>query len=80
MRALFQLLFLSTFVWASGGELTLFVFKDGTPLAKTEVIIDANQSYVTDTDGALLVVLPQGKHQAVINVYNNKKSNCIYFN
>ena len=48
------------------GTLSVFMFKDGKPLAKNEIVIDAKKSIYTDSDGSAKITLTIGEHQVEI--------------
>ena len=48
------------------GTLSVFMFKDGKPLAKNEIVIDAKKSIYTDSDGSAKIILTIGEHQVEI--------------
>lgn len=64
---IFALLLLGVTLWAApSGSLSVYTFKNGTPLQSSEVIVDETQRYTTDRDGAVRIVLEAGVHQLQI--------------
>ncbi|MBN2896948.1 MAG: TonB-dependent receptor plug domain-containing protein [Campylobacterales bacterium] len=58
------LLLLGATLWAApSGSLSVYAFKNGTPLPNSEVIVDETQRYTTDRDGAVRIMLESGTHQ-----------------
>jgi len=79
MRAIKYLtvvLLLTLGVWAKG-TVSVFIFKDGKPLANNEIKIDGHKSYKSDKDGSIKVNLSTGKHQ--IEIYGKSTINLGYF-
>jgi outer membrane receptor protein involved in Fe transport len=60
------------------GTLSAYVLYDGKPLADNEVIVDSRQTYRTDSDGAVKIKLPVGKHQVMIYAKTSGKKNLGY--
>ncbi|HHH19635.1 MAG TPA: TonB-dependent receptor [Campylobacterales bacterium] len=48
------------------GTLSVFMLKDGKPLAKNEIVIDAKKHIYTDNDGSAKITLSVGQHQIEI--------------
>jgi TonB-dependent receptor len=69
-------LILSVALFAKG-SVSVFIFKDGKPLANNEVKIDGRTILTSDSDGGLKVELPNGKHQ--IEIYGKDRVNLGYF-
>jgi len=59
------------------GSVSIFIFKDGKPLANNEIRIDGKSQYRSDSDGSAKVELRNGKHQ--IEIYGKDRVNLGYF-
>ena len=56
----------SSLLAKESGTATIFVFYNGAPLEKNEVLIDSEKRYFTDQDGSVEVKLASGKHTVEI--------------
>jgi hypothetical protein len=54
------------------GSLSISIFKEGKPLKNTEILIDAQDRYTTDSDGSLQIYLQVGKHKLEIFAKENE--------
>ncbi len=61
------------------GTLTVFVFKNQTPLIGSLVTVDGKQVFKSDLDGALKVTLPVGSHVVEIVGRNRDRANLGYY-
>lgn len=61
------------------GTLSVFMLKEGKPLAKNEIVIDAQKTIYTDSDGSAKVTLTIGEHQVEIYAKGTNGSNLGYF-
>jgi len=61
------------------GTLTVLLFSDGKPLISNEVKIDGSKVYRTDKDGAVSVLVKEGKHQLEIFGKSASGENLGYF-
>jgi len=70
---LISFLFFSTTLVAKEeiGSLSISIFKDGKPLKGTQVIVDLEDTYVSDEDGSLEIFLTVGKHKIEILAKEN---------
>jgi TonB-dependent receptor len=61
------------------GTLTLYTLKDGVGLTKSEVLVDKDHTYYTDSDGSLHVTLETGTHQVEIYAKDTSGNHLGYF-
>lgn len=54
------------------GTVSIFILKNGAPLAANEIVIDGTKTYKTDADGWIQTKLEVGKHQ--LQVYGKEQS------
>ena len=85
MKQLFRLCLLLAVVSVSWGKnnatgtLTVFVFKDQTPLLGSVVTVDGNRVYKSDIDGSLKTKLTVGQHTVEIVGRGLNRENLGYF-
>ena len=60
------------------GTATVYLFKDGKPVASNEVVIDNSRRFITDRDGWTRASLRSGQHQIEIVVKNRNGETLAY--
>lgn len=79
LALLLVVLFVASMAKAETGTLSVFVFKDQTPLLGSVITVDSKRIFKSDIDGSLTTELPVGEHTVEIVGRGMNRENLGYF-